>query len=95
MSYQITRTITDNVPVVVNAYTVDASLSSLPECSLHTIQCAGTACLVEIMIGNNGSYISLDILVDAVENITAYGITAIRLTVATGTCVVSISGNIQ
>jgi hypothetical protein len=91
MSYEYNLTISSSTPVVVTnleAYT-------LTSCTLHTIQCSDASTVVEVQIANNTSYINVGTLFDKIENINAYGITAIRLTVSTGTANISIAGLTQ
>tara|TARA_R110002153_G_C13086967_1_gene475020 strand:- start:55 stop:339 length:285 start_codon:yes stop_codon:yes gene_type:complete len=89
-TYQYAVTIASATPVVVTPSGV--TTSSLAEAKFHTIQCTGDACVVDVKIGNNAAYTNVDTLDDAIQNINAYGITAIKLTVASGTCAVSIAG---
>jgi hypothetical protein len=90
MSYQYLVSIPNSTPVVVTETSV---LGGLSTASFHTIQCSGDAVLVEMQIGNNTNYVTIEAaLDDAIENMNAYGVTAIRLTVASGTATVSICG---
>ena len=90
MSYQYLVAIPDATPIVVTEQLVDGNLTTA---SLHTIQCSGSPVLVEMQIGNNPNYVTIEAaLDDAIENMNAYGVTAIRLTVAAGTADVSICG---
>ena len=90
-TYQYATTISSATPVVITP-TSDVSTGSLSEAKFHTIQCTGDACVVDVKIANNAAYTNVDTLDDAIQNMNAYGITAIKLTVASGTCAVSIAG---
>jgi len=89
MAYQYNTSISSATPVVVNENSVNGSLLFS---KFHTIQCTGAACVVDVKIANNAAYTNVDTLDDAIQNMNAYGITAIKLTVASGTCAVSIAG---
>jgi hypothetical protein len=89
-TYQYATTISSATPVVVTPS--DVGVGSLGEAKFHTIQCTGDACVVDVKIANNAAYTNVDTLDDAIQNMNAYGITAIKLTVASGTCAVSIAG---
>ena len=90
MSYQYLVSIPNATPIVVTEQLVDGNLTTA---SFHTIQCSGDPVLVEMQIGNNTNYVTIEAaLDDAIQNMNAYGVTAIRLTVATGTATVSVCG---
>ena len=73
--------------------TESSVFGGLSTASLHTIQCSGDAVLIEVQIGNNTTYVTFAAAqTDAISNMNYYGVTAIRLTVASGTSTVSIGG---
>ena len=90
MAYQYNTSIVNATPIVITEETVNGSLLFS---KFHTIQCSGSPCLVEMQIANNSTYVTIEAgLDDDIVNMNAYGVTAIRLTVASGTCEVSICG---
>ena len=89
-TYDYGATIDNSTPVVITSST--DGVSNLGKVKFHSIQCTGDACVVDVKIGNNSVYTNVDTLDDAIKNLNSHGVTAIRLTVASGTCAVSISG---
>lgn len=89
MSYQYNISISDSTPVVVDNNEVDGTLTTA---KFHTLQCTGDAVQVDINIANNSSDLTLGTFTDQIENINAYGVASITLTVASGSASVSLAG---
>ena len=89
MSYQYNRVIDTLLPVEVTDWEVDGTLSTA---KFHTLQCMGSPVTVEIKIANNGTYLNIGTFTNEAENINAFGITKLRLTVPTGSADISIAG---
>jgi hypothetical protein len=89
MSYQYNIDISNSTPVVVDNEEVKGSLGSA---KFHTLQCTGDAVQVDINVANNSSDLTLGTFTDQIENINAYGVTGITLTVASGSASVSLAG---
>lgn len=92
MSYQYNTALIGSSNTIITESDVYGSLQGS---KFHTIQCSGDACLVEMQVGNNTNYVVVDTIVDGIENMNAYGVTAIRLTITTGSCEIAICGTVE
>lgn len=92
MSYQYKVTINTLTPIVVGNDDVKGSISAA---TFHTVQCMGSPVTIEIQVANNATYLTVGTYENEAENINAFGITKLRLTVPTGSANVSIAGTIN
>lgn len=92
MSYQYNTALTGASTTTITEGDVFGGLSTA---SLHTIQCSGNACVVEVAINNNSNFVSINTLTNAYETVPAFGVTAIKFTITTGTCEISLAGTTQ